>query len=1309
MNYSSINIQGNILGSEILEKIRTEDIRFQNAKDFGFDPQTSVRDEITLAWSLAVSHWNAFKQKREKLSPNDSGTTETRNHWMKPLLAILGYDLSTATAEIINGKTYAISFRATNIDNFPVHIVGINQSLDARAESGGPRLSPHALAQEYLNNQEHMYALVSNGKFLRLLRDATRLSRLSYIEFNLEQMMEERLYAEFALLFRLLHCSRMPQSLDSGKDSILEFYHQEALASGSRIRERLSKAVEQSIKELANGFLKHAANEDLRTVIAGEQISAKEYYLYNLRIIYRILFLMVIEERKLIYPSERDGKLEEQRLIYYSYYSVQRLAKLVEKSVYVDPRKTDLWQSLVTSFALFENGKYGKQLGIAPLGSGLFAPEALGILTEQVLDNDFVLRVLRHLVTFENENGQRVRVNYADLDVEEFGSVYEGLLEYQPQFLEPEAQPVFIFKEGNERSKSGSHYTPEELVKPLIQHSLDYLIQDKLKEKDPEAALLSLKVCDVACGSGHILLSAARRVGFELAKLRSKEDQPSPTVLRHAIRDAINHCIYGVDKNPLAVELCKVAMWLEAHNPGEPLNFLDHHIKCGDAIVGLAHREELEKGIADEAFKALPGDDKQIASAFLKRNKQERKQKEQATLGFEAAVNAEVEAVIEKYNLFKNLPERTPEEIADKEKQYRSYEQDYHRIRLRQLADAQVAQFFISKTDVNKPVLITDNEYRTFLRQVNKHLGLIQSNKLVKSEHISKNNQFFHWFLEFPEVFKDGGFDCILGNPPFLGGQKLSGTFGDNFLEFIKFQFAPIGAVDLVTYFFRRIFTLINKNGFQSLISTNTIAQGKAREDGLDTIVRNGGVINHAIKSIRWPGEAAVEVSLVTVTKQKWKAKFVLAGKEVRTITPYLDDLETLGNPFTLKQNENKSFQGSIVLGKGFVLEPSEAQRLIGNSTRNRDVLFPFLNGDDLNNKPDQSASRWVINFFDWPEEKARQYPDCYEIINRLVKPDRQRWAVDKNGEEIVGEYALRKPLPQKWWIYGEKRPALYQAIQTLDRVLVIARISKTVAFELLEKRKVFADALVVIPLSNYSAFACLQSTIHNNWAWLYCTTMKSDLNYTPGQTFETFPFLQIIRSNRQQQLDAVGESYHIYRRQLMLTMQLGLTKTYNAFHSLVIKKAITTAVLQDLSKISIEKEYGKEIWNLWNHLQKTEGTCSIEEAIAGIVKLRELHVQMDNAVLEAYGWSDIQLRHDFYEVDYLPENDRVRFTIHPDARKEILKRLLELNHKIHEEEVKAGLWDKKGKKKKYAELDDNVSAVEEPDENLGGLFRQKS
>jgi len=461
------------------------------------------------------------------------------------------------------------------------------------------------------------------------------------------------------------------------------------------------------------------------------------------------------------------------------------------------------------------------------------------------------------------------------------------------------------------------------------------------------------------------------------------------------VRDAIRHCIYGVDLNPLAVELCKVALWLEAHNPGEPLNFLDHRIKCGNAIIGLAHQDELKNGIANEAFKTLQGDDKEITQSFASRNKKDWRGSIQYRLNYLGGVEKSLGDILETWERVNLMPEITPDEIEAKYSTYCNLISGYSWWKLKALADIQTAQFFISKTADTKSKLITDADYRQYLNGEKP----LQDPATAMALTVAAEHRFFHWFLEFPEIFACGGFDCIVGNPPFLGGQKLSGTFGPRFLEYIKHRYAPIGAVDLVTYFFRRNFTLARPEGFISLIATNTIAQGGAREGGLDVIVREGGSIVHAVRSMKWPGAAAVEVALVTIFKGAWTGKCYLAGREVARITPYLDDAAVSGNPYPLRQNAGKSFQGSIVLGKGFILEPDEARRLIARDPRNRDALFPYLNGDDLNNNPDQSPSRWVINFFDWEEEKAREYPDCYEIVERLVKPERLKMKGDRGAK----------------------------------------------------------------------------------------------------------------------------------------------------------------------------------------------------------------------------------------------------------------------------------------------------------------------
>ena len=697
MNFPSIDIQGSILSSDLFGKIRSEQANFQQGKDFSPALNNAkLKDEISLAWQDAKGQWTIFQNKLKRIREGETAATETRSFWILPLLSNLGYDFQYfKSAEELNGKSFWINNRDNNIGGFPLFIAGYNESLDRRSENKSLRVSPHALVQEYLNYSENLYGLVTNGKLLRLLRDASRLTRLSYLEFNLEKIMEEDLYSDFVILYRLLHVSRMPQQPDGGPESIIEKFHQEGLEAGATIRSKLGDAVKESIKTLANGFVNHPDNQELRLAIADGRFDAVEFYRQQLRIVYRLLFLFVIEERNLVYSESKDPDIRRLSRIYYNHFSLQRLRKLAKRLPPPEAaRHYDLWLALLNTFALFEKQHIGSKMGIMALQGDLFSYSAITSpafdLHDCRLGNDILLRIIKSLGYFENDKQLLIAVNYGGLDVEEFGSVYEGLLE-----LKLKIEPVpgsesysCTFDKSSERSTSGSHYTPEELVQPLIKHSLDYIIAERLsnpkKYLTPEqlkslhfgevgkAALLAIRVCDISCGSGHILLSAARKIALAVARVETGEEQPNPRAVRHAMREVIRHCIYGVDKNPLAVELCKVAFWLESYNPGEPLGFLDHHIKCGDSIVGLAHREELENGIADEAFKTLPGDEKEVTQTFAKKNRNERKEREdkqkaqQLKTSFETSITGEVNEAMAEYKTFNRLPETTPDEIERK-------------------------------------------------------------------------------------------------------------------------------------------------------------------------------------------------------------------------------------------------------------------------------------------------------------------------------------------------------------------------------------------------------------------------------------------------------------------------------------------------------------------------------------------------------------------------------------------------------------------------------------------------------------------
>ena len=1459
MNFPSIDIQGSILSTDLLAKIRSEQATFQQGKDFHPDyTNAKLKDEISLAWQEAKGQWTIFKSKLTRLKEGETGTTETRNFWISPLLTNLGYNLTfNRQSEELNGKSFPIGYRDGSLDNFPVYVGGYHESLDKRPENKQLRVSPHAMLQEYLNYSEHLYGLVTNGRQLRLLRDASRITRLSYVEFNLEKMMEEDLYSDFVILYRVLHASRMPRKIDQGAESIIEKYHQEGLAAGSTIRSKLGDAVKDAIKDLANGFINHPNNTTLREAVVSGNFNADEYYRHQLRIIYRLLFLFVIEERNLVYADNKTAEAKRFNHIYFNYYSLLRLRKLAKKLLPPEAnRHYDLWQGLISTFSLFEKKEIGEKLGIMALQGDLFGYHAISgngyDLHQCYLSNAVLLNIIKSLSYFENDNGVLIAVNYGGLDVEEFGSVYEGLLELKLEVknIEGSDQYSFSFDTSNERGKSGSHYTPEELVQPLIKHSLEYLIQDKVesgqwlvvssKDKQVNIApyetfkklsginslaeinglskndlllykvlserrdiwldfanqagsgeyssqysrgsgkehngrvspifgnsqrffsgvrdfndtlkglglpderairnavksirgnsqafervnqcikeitahyplttthctlskqpiieeLLSLKIADVACGSGHILLSAARRLSLEIARVQTEEEQPNPVAIRKAMKDVVRSCIYGVDKNPLAVELCKIALWLEAYNPGEPLNFLDHHIKCGDAIVGLAHRSELEDGIADEAFKTLPGDDKDIAKTWRDKNVKERKERATKTLQlkaeFEKSTESSVQEAMAEYKTFSQLPETTPDEIERKAKAYKKFVDGKGFTFLKAMADTQIAQFFIPKTEANKDYLMTDADYRLILSG---YKGW-QDRKVAKATAVAHEQRFFHWFIEFPEVFSKGGFDCILGNPPFIAGRDIKQKIGECSQNLIFFYYTPCeGRSDLVAYFFRRISQVVHK-GFLSLIATNTISQGETRTTGIEYIINNGFNLNAGYKSIPWPGKAGVTVSLLTLNNYGLKKSY-LNGRDVPFLSSRLESTEdnSESQPYTLQANKDLSFQGSIIYGEGFKISKQTAQEILSSEPKYSDVIMPFLTGDDLNEDCEQKPSEIVINFWDWSFKKAQEYPICFQIIEELVKPDRE-----KKGDKKAKEF---------WWIYLRNRIDSYREIASNDYVLVNAVVSKYPCFVRKKPNIVFSNKNTVFKISDWKE-AILHSSVYDSWIFKYSTTLgASTINFSIDECFNNFPLS--VSSDKYEQLQKIGETYHEHRRQLMLGMQLGLTKTYNLFHS----NAITAQAVN---------EKDKQVAALQKHLEKTPNTISFNEAIQGILKLRELHVQMDEAVLSAYGWGNdelkitnyednseavirnsqlkIDLRHDFYEVDYLPENDRIRFTIHPDARKEVLKRLLELNHKIHEEEVQAGLWDKKKTTSKKSNI------VNEPNAAYGGdLFNQE-
>jgi len=580
--FIGIQIEGNLIAPDLTTEIlagNAKDHKGQTPEDFGLPKTNKLADEIAIAWGDAKAYWAAFQRALARLPETDLATTVTREQWVVPLLRSLGYDpVYTAKAEVIDEQRYALSHRTDpGEDKPPIHVVGCRVKLEQRPPSGTPRLSAHALMQEYLNRTEHLWGIVTNGLQWRLLRDSSLMTRLTSIEFDLEQILNGENFAEFGIFYRLFHRSRLPQRADDADECLLEYYHQEAIQQGGRVRDRLRDGVEKALVLLGTGFLQHPNNGQLRQSFEPGELADTVYYRQLLMLIYRLLFLMVGEARNLLLTDEDPEKAR----IYLEYYSVTRLRNLAERPSYRREGFQDLWQGLRVTFRLFDENWRGEVLGLSPLNGDLFGSKTLKHLDQYEIDNHELLLAIRQLSLYE-QKGQSRWVNYAALDVEELGSVYESLLDFHPQVLQRQGIYEFQLVTGSDRKTTGSYYTPPELVGQLIKSALEPVIEEKLKEaktqSEKEAALLSLKVCDPACGSGHFLLAAARRIGKELAIVRTGEAQPGVEPLRKAIRDIVQNCIYGVDLNPLAVDLCKVALWIEGFNRGLPLNFLDHRI-----------------------------------------------------------------------------------------------------------------------------------------------------------------------------------------------------------------------------------------------------------------------------------------------------------------------------------------------------------------------------------------------------------------------------------------------------------------------------------------------------------------------------------------------------------------------------------------------------------------------------------------------------------------------------------------------------------------------------------------------------------
>ena len=826
MDYTSIHIYGHLLSDDILHNIE-RDNTYEGNREQDFAMDIPISAAIDYVWSSLRNDWSFYKERanNERLVNKDPYGTRRARDLMERLLQSLGYSLDRQATNIeVAGTGYDITYTCQSLGKMPFIVIGENISadgsidtldkcsLDYRAKGGMRKKSAHATMLEYLNATENVYGIISNGQILRLIRNSGQLVKLTYIEFDLRRMLEEDKYTEFCLMFRLLHASRFQAKGD--EPCVMERWFNMSIESGNRIRNGLSLAVQKTMETIGNAVLtsEGKGNEALRNAFTEGTMDADKLNKELIHFIYRLLFLFIIEERGLVYqipdsPDAPDYKqLCEWQDIYKKFYAASRLRHLSELAYLKQRQYFDLWQGLMDTFHLFEPDTFGERLGINPLGGVLFGRETLHWLKQCQVSNHDVLTAFSALNEFTDERQQRVKINYSSLDVEEFGSVYEGILEMRP-FVQPGVSAAdwqFGFVGGLDRQSTSSYYTRPDLVQNLIKTTLEPVIKEKISHlsttEEKVKALLNMKVCDAASGSGHIVLAMARTIAWYICTLRTGEDNPASLDYRQALREVISRCVYAVDYNPDAVELCKVVLWIEGYCAGKPLSFLDHHIRCGNSVLGVSDLQMLIDGVPD---KALTAEDKDTLKALKKMNQEAIKAvngdsgNEQLlglenSFGVENITTAQI-GLADNIRFINHLPEDTLEEEIIKQERWKELMDSARVDCLRRACDIYTYAFYNTvkheeiikeKEDVNgKWQLEPEVPYtKTVIRALQEIDAMeclekgkplptyyLQLSADFKTEvkRMADEQRFFHWCVEFPEVFAaNKGFDVMCGNPP---------------------------------------------------------------------------------------------------------------------------------------------------------------------------------------------------------------------------------------------------------------------------------------------------------------------------------------------------------------------------------------------------------------------------------------------------------------------------------------------------------------------------------------------------------------
>ena len=752
---------------------------------------------------------------------------------------------------------------------------------------------------------------------------------------------------------------------------------------------------------------------------------------------------------------------------------------------------------------------------------------------------------------------------------------------------------VYVTETGSRRD-SGTAYTTRELADEVAEHALAPLAYSPGPQDTPDtnqwrikrsAEILALKVCDPAVGSGAILVAACRYLADRLIEAWRAEDDPRSAETATAADDpnrlevkvqarrlVAEHCCYGVDRNPMAVEMAKLSMWLTTVAKDRPFTFLDHALKSGDSLLGMWSLDQLRYLHYD----VTAGRQRTVPIADW-------------TAGGDALFAVE-QLVDEALSLRREVQAIDTQRPSDIERKQQLHAESEARLAvLTTIADV-VTSAAISTAGERDPVVALTSRLDADAEVIGRVVAALgkpgQADALQAARARARkrldagrpdgapSRRPLHWPIAFPEVFsRDApGFDAMVGNPPFIGGQKITGAAGTDYRNHLIAWIAngAKGSSDLVAYFFLDATKIARSLGF---LATNTIAQGDTSEVGLTQIIDGGWTIHDAVSSTTWPGDATLEIAKVWASAAPWAGDRTLDGRTVVGIDEMLYPQSRSGwRKQRLAENAGSSFQGSNVLGSGFLLDRRAVDTLLGLDPRNGEVIFPYIGGEDLNQSPTQTSQRWVINFSDWSQERARTYPHCYEILQRLVQPERA-----KNSDRARREY---------WWRFTRPALDLYRAAEGLDHILAIAQTSKTLMPLRVPTGSVFSHTTIVFPYSDFGHLTLLSSSFHYRWATRFSASMRTDARYIPSDCFETFPQPTITPSAIE-----AGEALHAFRGEMMLSRCQGATAIYNLFHN------------------------------------------ESEQDDPAINDLRRLHAEVDEEIRDSYGWTDLELRHGFHEV----------------------------------------------------------------------------